>query len=68
MRKTLTSIRFLSDGIRVKDKWNSLISDLVVEPTNSTGPLSGTTYIVKDNIALLHLKYYLTMNHLSMPR
>lgn len=54
MRKTLTSIRFLSDGIRVKDKWNSLISDLVVEPTNSTGPLSGTTYIVKDNIATSH--------------
>ena len=54
MRKTLTSIRFLSDGIRVKDKWNSLISDLVVEPTNSTGPLSGTTYIVKDNIATNH--------------
>ena len=44
----------MSDGIRVKDKWNSLISDLVVEPTNSTGPLSGTTYIVKDNIATSH--------------
>ena len=26
----------------------------MVEPTNSTGPLSGTTYIVKDNIATNH--------------
>lgn len=54
MRKTVTSIRLLSDGIRVKDKWNSLISNLEIEPTNSAGPLSGTTYIVKDNIVTNH--------------
>ena len=49
---TKRSIRCLtttSSTHELLDKWNCLISTVTIEPT-STGPLSGTKYILKDNI------------------